>query len=344
MAESPEKTSKRKSDHLEICLNADVNFNDKTTGFENYDFIHNAVTEVNIKNVDLSGILFGKKINYPFLISSMTGGANEAERINSDLADIAEELKLALGVGSQRQALNDKKFIASYKIMRKNAPNVPLLGNIGAFQIAKSEDPVGLAKYLIEMIEADALIIHLNPLQELMQPEGETDFSGLLSNIEKIVNQIDVPIIAKEVGAGIGKNAAKRLLETGVQGIDVAGAGGTSWSEVEMKRRDTENNYFRNWGIPTAEALGEVNKLRKKFKFLLISSGGVDDGIKIAKSIALGADLAASAGPILKILFNSGKRELVKTIKNWFEDVKKIMYLTGCYNVNDLQKLKLVRR
>ena len=194
------------------------------------------------------------------------------------------------------------------------------------------------------MIDADALIIHINPLQELIQIEGETDFSGLLKNLEKITKKTSIPIIAKEVGAGISKKASKRLLDVGVKGIDVAGAGGTSWSAVEMKRSNTVNEYFWDWGIPTADALKEVNKLRKKYDFTLISSGGIDDGIKIAKSIALGADLAASAGIVLKILFNSGAGALKAVITNWFEDVKKIMYLTGCNNISELKNIKLIRR
>lgn len=342
--EIPGQTSKRKKDHLELCLNEDVNFNSKTAGFENYEFIHNAVTEVDFEKINLTTEVFGKKIRYPFLISSMTGGSKEAERINSELALIAEDLKIALAVGSQRQALEDSNYLNSYKIIRKYAPGIPLFANIGAYQVAKNKNPVELADRLIDMIDSDALIIHLNPLQELMQGEGETDFSGLLKNISKITGKIKTPVIAKEVGAGIGKSAAKKLLEAGVAGIDVAGAGGTSWSAVEMLRKNQMNDYFRNWGIPTTECIREVSQLKKKYNFLLISSGGVDDGIKISKSIALGADLSASAKTVLHLLMNSGAEILKENILAWFENLKRIMYLTGCKSLDELKKSNSLRR
>ena len=344
MSESPEQTSKRKADHLKICLNDDVNYKEKTTGFEYYDFVHYCITEVDYNKIDLSTEIFGKKLNYPFLISSMTGGAKEAENINRQLAEIANKLNIAMGVGSQRQALSDDSYLKSYRIIREKAPDIPLFANIGAYQIAKTEKPEHLSERLVEMINADALIIHVNPLQELVQEEGETDFSGLLKNIKRITRKTAIPVIVKEVGAGISKKAAKKLLDVGVKAIDVAGAGGTSWSAVEMKRNNEMHDYFRDWGIPTAEALRDVNKLRKKYDFVLISSGGINDGVKIAKSIAMGANLAAAAGVVLKILFEQGEEALRNNIVNWFDEVKKIMYLTGCSNIKELMNTKLQRR
>jgi len=219
------KTSRRKKEHLDLCLNDKVAFRNKTTGFEFYDFYHNAITEVEIENINFSTELLRKKISYPFLISCMTGGTVKAKSINAELAIVAQELNIPIGVGSQRQAIEDEKHKNSYKIIRKNAPSVPVLANIGAAEVVKYKS-LAQFRLMIDMIEADALVIHINPLQELLQLEGEPNFKGLLKRINKLVQQISVPIIVKEVGAGISSEAAEKLLGTGIEGIDVAGAGG----------------------------------------------------------------------------------------------------------------------
>jgi isopentenyl-diphosphate delta-isomerase len=338
------QTSTRKKEHLNLCINEDVGFKTKTNGFEYYEFIHYAITEVDIKKIDFSKKLFKKKINYPFLISCMTGGTNEAEQINAQLALAAEEIRIPIGVGSQRQVMEDRNYRESYKVIRSNAPSVPVLGNIGAAEVVKFKSPDKFQK-LINLIDADALVIHLNPLQELLQPEGNPHFNGLLKNIKKIVKQVEVPIIVKEVGSGISSRAAKKLLDVGVKGIDVAGAGGTSWAGVEMlRKKSTEDIYLWDWGIPTSFCIKEISKLKKNYKFILIGSGGIDSSISAAKALALGADLVASARKVLKELDKNGIEGVKNLIENWFEEIKKLMFLTGSNNLNQFKRNKLIRK
>ncbi|MBU0558391.1 MAG: type 2 isopentenyl-diphosphate Delta-isomerase [Bacteroidetes bacterium] len=336
-------TSKRKKDHISICLKDDLNFITKTTGFENYEFEHFAATEVNINKIDLSSLFFRREIRYPFLISCMTGGTIEADSINAKLAEAAQNLNIPIGVGSQRQAIESNKNHNSYKIIRKIAKDVPVLSNIGAAQIAgmNSMDDIHL---IIDLIEADALVIHLNPLQELLQPEGETYFKGLLKNIKKIKKRISVPVIVKEVGSGIGKKTAKILLNNGVDGIDVAGSGGTSWAGVELIRKgNREEKYFWDWGLPTSYCIKKLNKLKKKNNFLLIGSGGINDFDSAAKALVLGADIVASAR-ILLIEAEKGVKPIVDLIENWFENIKKIMFLTGASNLTEFKKTRLIKK
>ncbi len=344
MAESSNHISQRKIEHLELCLTDDVAFKQKTTGFDKYEFIHCAITEVEIGKIDFKTNFFGKEISYPFLISCMTGGAKETENINGQLALAASELNIAIGVGSQRLALETKQFNESYKIIRKNAPKIPVLGNIGAAQIAKLKDYDGI-KYIAELVEADGMFIHANPVQELLQKRGEPDFSGLLRSIEKLVKFINIPVIVKEVGAGISKDAAKKLLEAGVKGIDVAGAGGTSWAGVEILRNNEVGNYeFWDWGLPASYCIRTVAELKGKFDFILIGSGGVNNGIEAAKALALGADIAASARIILHELNKAGAEGVQILIKEWFEIVRKIMFLTGSSSIEELKTNKLIRK
>jgi len=338
------KTSQRKKEHLELCLTDAVSYKLKTTGFENYEFKHYAITEVDITRIDFRSKFFGKKINFPFLISCMTGGTSEAENINAQLATVAEELKIPIGIGSQRQALEGKDFIDSFKTVRKNAPNVPVLGNIGASQVVqfKSVDPV---KKLVDMIEANALVIHINPLQELLQKEGETNFAGLLKKIKMIVEKLGIPVIIKEVGSGISKEVAAKLLKAGVRGIDVSGAGGTSWAGVEILRnKDNQNNYLWDWGLPTSYCIKEVLKLKKSYKFTLIGSGGIKNGSDAAKAFALGADIVASARQVLQTLDNAGVGGTVNFIKKIFDEISKVMFLTGSHNLKELRNNKLIKK
>ncbi|MGD8779296.1 MAG: type 2 isopentenyl-diphosphate Delta-isomerase [Ignavibacteria bacterium] len=337
-------TSLRKKDHIQICLNDEVDFKHKTSGLEHYDFEHNAITEVDINKIDLTSKFFGERINYPFVISCMTGGTQEALGINSKLAEVAYELKIPMGVGSQRQALENGNYLESYKVIKKYADGIPLMGNIGAAQVAKFSGVDEITK-LVDMIEAKAIVIHLNPLQEIIQKEGEPNFNGLLKSIEKIAKTIKVPIITKEVGSGISRAVARKLLEAGVRGIDVAGAGGTSWSAIEAKRNEEEiESCFRDWGLPTTYCIKEVKKLKKNFFFALIASGGITNGEQIAKAIALGADLVASAKPLLKSIVNGGVEETTKLIDSWFLTVKRIMYLTGADNLKELKKVKVLKK
>jgi isopentenyl-diphosphate delta-isomerase len=337
-------TSKRKKEHLELCITDDVAFKNKSAGFESYEFLHYAITEVDLSRINFETKFFEKKINYPFLISCMTGGIDAAESINAKLSVAANELNIALGVGSQRQALENKSFHHTYKVIRKNAPAIPILGNIGGSQIAGMKSFKSV-QYLVDLIEADGMVVHVNPAQELMQPEGDIFQKGLLKNIKKLVKSLNVPVLVKEVGAGISGLAAKRLLDTGVKGIDVAGAGGTSWSGVEILRsNENKNSEFWDWGLPTSYCIKQVSKLKKNYKFTLIGSGGVNSGFDAAKAFALGADIVASARKIL-ITLNKYKVEgVINLVKDWFEMVRKIMYLTGSSTLRELRKNKLIEK
>lgn len=344
MPEKNDLISLRKKEHIELCLTDKVHFKQKTNGFEKYEFKHFAVTEVIPENISFETKFFKKKIKFPFLISCMTGGVSEAEDINSRLAVVANDLNIVLGVGSQRQAIESSNHINSYKIIRKKASAIPVLGNIGASQIAKLKTFDSI-KRLVDMIEADAMVIHLNPLQEMLQPEGEIDFVGLMKNIKRLVKELSVPVIVKEVGSGISKEAAQLMLECGVKGIDVAGAGGTSWAGVELLRsKNDSDNPFWDWGLPTAYCIREVHKLKKKFNFVLIGSGGINSAFEMAKAFALGADISASARIILQTLIIEGEEKVTRLIEEWFNVLRKIMFLTGSKNLNEFRKAKLIKR
>ncbi|MBP9120731.1 MAG: type 2 isopentenyl-diphosphate Delta-isomerase [Ignavibacterium sp.] len=342
MKKSINDTSTRKKEHIQLCLTDKVGFRSKTNGFEKYDFIHDALTEVDISKLSFQTKLFSKKINYPFLISCMTGGTEEAENINQRLAVIAEELKIPIGVGSQRQALENQDNHYSYKVIRKTAKSVPVLGNIGAAQLVQSKNLTDILS-LIDMLEADAFVVHLNPLQELLQPEGEPNFVGLLKKIEKLILKSKVPVIVKEVGSGISKDTAKRLLDIGVNGIDVAGAGGTSWAGVEIIRSKSDKDFW-DWGLPTSYCLKEIYPLKKKYKFTLVGSGGINSANDLALAFAFGADLVASARIILQTLMKNGDDAVTKLIINWFEYLKKIMFLTGSENLTELKNGKIIKK
>jgi len=340
-----DSTSVRKKEHIELCLTDKVAFKNKSTGFEKYDFKHYAITEVELNKIDFRTDFFKKEISYPFLISCMTGGTSEAENINAKLALAAGELRIPIGVGSQRQALENKEYLNSYKIIRQNASGVPVLGNLGAAQVSKMKSADDI-NYLADIIEADAFAIHVNPVQELVQRNGEPQFKGLVKSIEKICRKVNIPIIVKEVGAGITKQAAAELLSAGVKGIDVAGAGGTSWSGVEILRNrdnDDNENYFWDWGMPTAYCIRTVAKLKKKNDFMLIGSGGVNSAVDGAKALALGADMVASARIILQTLDKNGTEGVVELVSSWFNMIRKIMFLTGAQDIKSFQKNKLIK-
>lgn len=295
-------------------------------------------------DVDLSCEFLGKIISFPFLISCMTGGSKNAISINEQLAEVAAELNIPIGVGSQRQALENKDYHESYKIIRNKAGRIPILGNIGAAQVAELENSDSI-KFLIDIIEADALYVHINPLQEVIQRGGEPRFKGVLKKIEMLCSEVAVPVFVKEVGAGISKRTAKTLLDVGIKGIDVAGAGGTSWAAVELLRNgEPDQNYYWDWGLPTSYCVKEIAALKNDYDFVLISSGGVDNFDAIAKSLVLGADITGAARKVLTALSQNGADGVNKLIIDWFENVKKIMFLTGCKNISELKKVKLIKK
>jgi len=335
--------SSRKSDHIRINLEEDVR-SSLTTGLEGYHFIHQALPELDLNQVDLSQRLFGRTVQAPVLVSSMTGGTPEAGAINQTLAQAAQEMGFAMGVGSQRASIEDPKQAATFMV-RDAAPDILLLANLGAIQLNYSYG-IDQCRQAVDMIEADGLILHLNCLQEALQPEGDTNFAGLMGKIEAVCRALDVPVIAKEVGWGISEQAARQLREAGVQAIDVAGAGGTSLSQVEMYRIQDESMArvaasFRDWGIPTAESIQMVRRAAPEMK--IIASGGLRDGIEIAKCIALGARLGGMAGTFLKAAAQ-GPQKTLAMMREIHREIQVCMFAAGAGNLDALQATTLLRR
>lgn len=347
--------SKRKQQHLNISLAGDVSFCSKTTGLERWDFQHNALPEINLSDIDLSAVFMGKKISFPFIISSMTGGYPDAVKINKQLAKICSIKRIAMGVGSQRQALENIQHHRSFSVVREVADDIPVFGNIGATEVAKLRDASPVLR-LIELIRADGFAVHLNPLQELLQPEGNTNFFGVLKGIEMLVKALPVPLMVKEIGAGISIEVARRLIDCGVKMIDVAGAGGTSWAGIEilrsrkngkMKKEESflNSREFWDWGIPTAAALRSVCEMKSKYSGLqVISSGGISNGIDMAKSLAFGADYVAVARPVIKTLSNGGVDAVIRLIDQWKNELRGVMFLTGSQKIAALQKQQMISR
>lgn len=338
---SDENLSVRKREHLEICSTDQAAFKHKSNGFENYDFIHCADTEIEIDKIELETFFFNKKISYPFLISCMTGGTDKANNINLELAYAAKQLNIPLGLGSIRYAIDaDGKYDNLFEI-RNVANTIPLLGNIGAAQIINKENHKKLER-IIEKVKLDVMVVHLNPLQEILQKEGEPYFKGLNRCLEKFVKRISIPVIVKEVGSGISKQTAQSLLNLGIRGIDVAGSGGTSWAAVEIIRNKQNYSEFWDWGLPTSYCIREISALKKKYGFLLIGSGGINSAFDAAKGLALGSDIIASARIVLQTLNETGSDGVITLVKEWFENIKKIMFLTDAANLKELNKKKLV--
>ncbi|WP_234414488.1 type 2 isopentenyl-diphosphate Delta-isomerase [Paenibacillus sp. CAA11] len=293
-------TSKRKTEHIRICLQEEVEGQGITTGFENYRFKHNAVPEVDFDRICLETSFLQRSVRTPLLISSMTGGSPEAAVINERLAEAAERRGWAMGVGSIRAAVEREELAGTFAV-RKLAPSVPIIANLGAIQLNYgfgAED----CRRAVDIAGADMLVLHLNSLQEVFQPEGNTAFGGLLKRIEGLCRELEVPVGVKEVGWGIDAETAKRLANAGVAFIDVAGAGGTSWSQVEKHRsadslRREAATAFADWGIPTADSIREVRGMLPGAA--IIGSGGLQSGVDAAKALALGADLAGFGRALL---------------------------------------------
>lgn len=332
-----ESNSRRKHEHLHINLTKDVQFASVRTGLENYRFVHQALPEINASKINLSTVLFGKRLGAPLVLSPMTGGIKKAQRINRNLAQAAQTLGIAMGVGSQRTAIESPRVANTFRV-RNVAPDILLFANLGAVQLnyGYTHDK---CKRAVDMIEADALILHLNPLQEALQPEGQTDFSRLLNKIERVCKKLTVPVVIKEVGWGISESVAKKLFEAGVAGIDVAGAGGTSWGEVERhrSRNDNRNNIaksFASWGIPTAESIQMTRRGAPELP--LIASGGIRTGIDVAKAIALGADVTGIAGPLLKAADDSAEA-VISSVSEIIEVLRITMFCIGAANLPELK-------
>jgi isopentenyl-diphosphate delta-isomerase len=333
----------RKADHIKINLEQDVR-SALTTGLEKFHFVHQALPELNLDETDTGLSLFGKKLGAPILVSSMTGGTAEAQTINLRLAEAAQAAGVAMGVGSQRAAIENPQQAVTFQV-RTVAPDILLFANLGAVQFNYG---YGLehCQRAVEMIGADALVLHLNPLQEAVQAGGDTNWKGLAKKIEEVCKKLDVPVIAKEVGWGMSERTAKMLAECGVAAIDVAGAGGTSWSQVEMHRAPDEFTRqlaatFVGWGIPTAESIRIVKHAAPGLT--VFASGGIKDGLDIAKCVALGATLGGMAGNFLKAAAVSSEKaaEMMKLTRR---QIQVTMFAAGINNLGNLMKVKLEER
>jgi isopentenyl-diphosphate delta-isomerase len=335
----------RKADHIRINLEADVSAKGVDSGFDEYRFLHQALPELDLDAVDTSTEVLGRRLEAPLLISSMTGGTAEAGRINRTLAEVAQARGLAMGLGSGRVLLEHPEVRSTFDI-RPFAPDVLLLANLGAVQLNRGVT-VDSCQRLVELLQADALVLHLNPLQEALQPEGDASFAGLLGRIEALCASLQVPVVLKEVGWGIGPDTVRRLLDVGVAAIDVAGAGGTSWSEVERHRiedpvRGRVAAAFAGWGISTVEALRLARRAAPEA--VIFASGGVRGGIDVAKAIALGADLVGMAGPYLRAAAGGG--EEADRLSAEVADVLRVaMFCVAARTVGELQgSPRLLRR
>jgi isopentenyl-diphosphate delta-isomerase len=337
-------TDQRKADQLKINLEQDVR-SGITTGLEKYRFVHEALPEMDLQSVDTSLTLFGKPLNAPILISSMTGGTEDSKSINQKLGEAAQEMGVAMGVGSQRAALEDPSLIETFSLARKSAPDILLFANLGAIQLNYGYN-IAHCRRAVDMIEANALCLHLNPLQEAVQKGGDTNFTDLAKKIEEVCRKIEVPVIAKEVGWGISERTAKVLANCGVAAIDVAGAGGTSWSQVEMYRSPDEFSRalaesFIDWGIPTADSILNVKKVAPEL--LVFASGGLKNGLDIAKCVALGATLGGMAGNFLKAAAISTEK-VIEIIKLTKKQLEVAMFASGARTIIilDAQKLQSI--
>lgn len=336
--EPPAEERDRKAEHIELAL--DQRMQVRQHFFDRWRFVHEALPELDLADVDTASEFLGRRLRAPLLISCMTGGTEEAARINRHLALAAEECGIALGIGSQRKAIEDPSLAATFEV-RTFAPSVPVLANLGAVQLNYGFT-IDHCRQAVDMIGADALVLHLNPLQEAIQPEGQCNFSGLLDKIRDIVAGLSVPVIAKEVGSGISVETATRLKEVGVQIVDCAGVGGTSWARIEASRADDLElgELFADWGIPTPEnirRLGQIEDLQ------IIGSGGVRNGLDVAKAIAMGADLVGMAQQFLRVAVQSSQA-VSERVERTLKELRIAMLCTGSGTIEALRDATLVRK
>jgi isopentenyl-diphosphate Delta-isomerase len=340
-----EAIKQRKKEGIDIPLQKNVQAKTTSTYLEYVRLVHNALPELDYEDIDTSMTFLGKRFSAPLIIDSMTGGTDEATIINGRLGELAEKYGFGMGLGSQRAGLKSEELAATYSIARKNAPNAFLIANIGGAQLSKGLT-VDEAKRIVKMIRADALAVHLNPLQELVQPEGEPRYKRVLGQISELAKTIDVPLIVKEVGAGISKEVAIKLEMANVSAINIAGAGGTSWAGVEKLRAESLKDdlkkhlgeMFWDWGIPTAASLIEV---RRSVKLPLIASGGLRNGLEVAKCIALGASMAAMAYPFLQAAAHS-RESLFAFADTILAELQSTMFLVGAENTAALASSRYI--
>ncbi len=333
---SADLTSSRKVQHVKIVLEKDVQHT-TPTGFDSINFYHYALPEMDYAAIDTSVKFLNRTFSLPFMVLSMTGGHEITEKINKDIAIACQANNIPMGVGSQRAMVEHPELRRTFYV-KDVAPKVFVCGNIGGYQL--KQYPVAKIEKMLSAIEADALCIHLNPLQEIVQPEGDRNWTGVLKTIQKTCDALDVPVIVKEVGAGINAEVARELQSAGVSAIDVSGTGGTSWAGIEVHRKGAEaGNLYWNWGVPTALALQECSRA---VKVPLIASGGVRNGLEVAKAIRLGATLAGAASHFIKAQNAGGADGVKKAVEKWEQELKIAMFLTRSKNLQALRKAKLI--
>ncbi len=331
---------RRKTDHIDLCVSGDVGFEAKTTLFEEVELVHDALPELHMDELDTSVTLFGKRLVAPIFIAAMTGGNERARAINLELARIAEEEGVGFGLGSQRAMLDPAVGRDRTYGVREVAPTALVLGNLGGVQARLAS--VEALRDLVARAGADALCIHLNPAMELVQPGGDRDFAGVLETLERLVGELGVPVVAKETGSGIGPAAARKLARAGVRHVDVSGAGGTSWVAVEMQRATGEAKrlgaLLRDWGVPTAASVVCCAARRPSFE-TIIATGGVSNGVDVARAIALGASAAGIARPVLQALEQGGVESARAFLRRTCDELRAVMLLTGCRTVAELRNV-----
>jgi len=330
---------KRKMRHIRVSLEEDVE-GDIGTGLKDVRLIHRALPEIDLDDVDARTTLFGRELRAPLIISAITGGTREALEINAVLAEVAEEKGIGIGVGSQRIAVEESETAGTFAVVREKAPNSLVIGNLGCPQLSLGWG-VEEAVRCVDMVEADALALHMNPLQEAVQVGGDTNYSGILEKVREIAGAVDTPIVMKETGCGVAYEEAVKLEEAGAAAVDVSGVGGTSWSAVEYHiaredgKRDQEylGQALWNWGMPTAVSVVETSQ---STGLKVIASGGIRTGAEMAKSIALGADAAGMAKPFLEKAVE-GRDALAEYVDNVIQEFKVVMFLTGARDVSELK-------
>ena len=323
----------RKLSHFELCAHQEVEFRNKTTLLENVELVHQPLTETALEQIDLSVQVLGKRLNYPLVITAMTGGAEEVGIFNREIAALADRMGICFGVGSQRAMLRHPELTSTFQV-RDVAPNLLLFGNLGIAQARemKTPDVIGLA----EKIGADAMCIHLNTAMEVIQESGDHDFRGSLGAIKRLVAESPLPIIVKETGCGFARESGQRLAEAGVRWVDVAGAGGTSWTGVETIRNRALRHLgeaFWDWGVPTAASICELRDI----KLNLIASGGIRNGLQAAKALALGAKAVGVALPVLRAYVSGGVEAVESFLHRFFDELRVALMLCGCHSVADLK-------
>jgi isopentenyl-diphosphate delta-isomerase len=336
-ADEAAQTKKRKGEHVKIATRQNVQARATGTGLEAIRFAHYALPELDYQAVQLGTTFLGRRLDAPFMVISGTGGFPDAERINRSLARACEEHNVSFQLGSQRAMIVDPSLLKTYKV-RDVAPKVHLVGNIGITQLR--DLPLDKIASALSLVEADALAVHLNPLQEAIQPEGDKDFRHCLAAIAKACDKLSVPVLAKEVGAGINGEVALELENAGVKAIDVSGVGGTSWAAIELKRKGAAaGETFWDWGVPTAEALREC---AQAVKVPLIVSGGVRTGLDVAKGIRLGASLGAAAMPFVRAAVSGGAEGASAAIQRWKDELRIAMFCTRSKDLAALRRARLL--